>query len=148
MELLELAQGVLVGLSLGGSAGAIEQLGYQTLRQPDRLILIPRLDAGIAFLSGENRELGCRVANELGRENWLIGHVIDYISDRQLLANSFGYRVHALSSTLAIIDCSKCLFSQPTNNGRSQEQNAARGGFVDVLRLIAAVPIRLVTDGS
>ena len=139
---------MLVGLGLGGSAGAIEQLGHQALRQPDRLILMPRLDAGIAFLSGEDKELGCRVADELGGEIWIIDHVIDYTSDRQLLANSFGYRVHVQSSTLDVVGCSKYFFSQPTNNGRSQEQNAARGGFVDVLRLIAAVPIRLVTDGG
>jgi hypothetical protein len=59
-----------------------------------------------------------------------------------------GYRVYAPSSTLDVVGCSKYFFSQPTNNGRSQEQNAARGGFVDVLWLITAVPIRLVADGG
>ena len=46
-----------------GSSGA-EQLGYQALRQPDRLILIACLDTSAALLGCEDEELGRRVANE------------------------------------------------------------------------------------
>lgn len=49
-----------------GSGGA-EQLGYQALRQPDRLILVARLDAGTTLLGGEDEELGDGVADEPGR---------------------------------------------------------------------------------
>ena len=57
------------------------------------------------------------------------------------------FRNCGLPSVLNAVDRSQYPVSQPTNNGRSQEYNAARGGFVDILRLITAVSIRLVTNG-
>ena len=45
----------------------VEQLGHQTLGQSDRLVLVARLDAGTAFLGGEDEELGCRVLEPVCR---------------------------------------------------------------------------------
>ena len=56
---LQLAGGEDVPQVLADGAHVnIEQLGHQALRQPDRLIPIPRFNAGTIFLCGEDKELG------------------------------------------------------------------------------------------
>lgn len=56
---LQLAGGEDVPQMLANGAHVdVEQLGHQALRQPDRLILIPRFNAGTIFLCSEDKELG------------------------------------------------------------------------------------------
>ena len=44
----------------------VEQLGHQALRQPDRLILIPRFNAGPTLLGSGDKELRSGITDKFG----------------------------------------------------------------------------------